>query len=178
MCIRDREWVSQSKNASQARAILGSLSRSLYEKMFEYIVIQINRSLEHGSMTEYFIGLLDIAGFEIFKDNSFEQLCINYTNEKLQQFFNHHMFVLEQDEYQKEDIQWNFIDYGNDLQSTIDLIEQKTRIPGILSLLDEESILPKSSDESFYSKLISSWDNKSSKFKRSKLCLLYTSRCV
>lgn len=165
-----KEWVSQAKNASQARSILNSLSRSLYEKLFEYIVNQINKSLEHGSMTEYFIGLLDIAGFEIFKDNSFEQLCINYTNEKLQQFFNHHMFVLEQNEYQKEDIQWNFIDYGKDLQTTIDLIEQKnSSIPGILPILEEESILPKSSDASFYSKLLSSWDNKSTKFKRSKL---------
>ncbi|KAG0678914.1 hypothetical protein C6P41_004391 [Kluyveromyces marxianus] len=164
-----KEWVSQSKNASQARSILNSLSRSLYEKLFEYIVNQINKSLEHGSMTEYSIGLLDIAGFEIFKDNSFEQLCINFTNEKLQQFFNHHMFVLEQNEYQKENIQWSFIDYGKDLQSTIDLIEQKKDIPGILPILEEESILPKSSDDSFYSKLISSWDNKSTKFKRSKL---------
>ncbi|CDO94708.1 unnamed protein product [Kluyveromyces dobzhanskii CBS 2104] len=164
-----KEWVSQSKNASQSRSILNSLSRSLYEKLFEYIVNQINKSLEHGSMTEYFIGLLDIAGFEIFKDNSFEQLCINYTNEKLQQFFNHHMFVLEQNEYQKEDIQWNFVDYGKDSQTTIDLIEQKNDIPGILPILEEESILPKSSDESFYSKLISSWEKKSTKFKRSKL---------
>lgn len=164
-----KEWVSQSKNASQARFILNSLSRSLYEKLFEFIVNRINKSLEHGCLTEYSIGLLDIAGFEIFKHNSFEQLCINYTNEKLQQFFNHHMFVLEQNEYQKENIQWNFVDYGKDLQATIDLIEDKSKNPGILPILDEESILPKSTDESFYSKLITSWEQKSPKFKRSKL---------
>lgn len=171
-----KEWVSQAKNAVQARSILNSLSRTLYEKLFAHIVARINQSLDHGSMTANFIGLLDIAGFEIFKNNSFEQLCINYTNEKLQQFFNHYMFVLEQNEYLKENIQWDYIDYGKDLQSTIDLIEQRGPSTGILSLLDEESILPKSTDESFNSKLISSWDQKSSKFKRSKkpFCFILT----
>lgn len=163
-----KEWVSQSKNATQARFILNSLSRSLYEKLFASIVARINRSLDHGSMTANFIGLLDIAGFEIFNFNSFEQLCINYTNERLQQFFNHYMFVLEQNEYLKENIQWDYIDYGKDLQSTINLIEQRGPITGILPLLDEESILPKSTDETFFSKLMSTWDQNSSKFKRSK----------
>ncbi|CCF58329.1 hypothetical protein KAFR_0E01750 [Kazachstania africana CBS 2517] len=164
-----KEWVSQSKNATQARFILNSLSRTLYELLFSHIVERINKSLDHGSMTANYIGLLDIAGFEIFKHNSFEQLCINYTNEKLQQFFNHHMFVLEQTEYVKENIQWDYIDYGKDLQSTIDLIEQKLSPSGILPLLDEESILPKSTDNSFFEKLINSWEKKSDRFKRSKL---------
>ncbi|GAV48167.1 hypothetical protein ZYGR_0I04640 [Zygosaccharomyces rouxii] len=163
-----REWVSQSKNAQQSRSILNSLSRTLYEKLFSFIVDKINRSLDHGSMTANYIGLLDIAGFEIFQNNSFEQLCINYTNEKLQQFFNHYMFVLEQNEYLKENIQWDYVDYSKDLQSTINLIEQKGPPTGVLPLLDEESILPKSSDDSFFSKLISTWDQKSNKFKRAK----------
>lgn len=164
-----REWVSQAKNATQARFILNSLARTLYEHLFSHIVDRINQSLDHGSMTVNYIGLLDIAGFEIFEHNSFEQLCINYTNEKLQQFFNHHMFVLEQSEYIKENIQWNYIDYGKDLQFTIDLIEQKTVPSGILPLLDEESILPKSTDDTFFEKLITNWDQKSDRFKRSKL---------
>lgn len=171
-----KEWVSQSKNATQARFILNSLARSLYEKLFARVVARINQSLDHGSMTANYIGLLDIAGFEIFNHNSFEQLCINYTNEKLQQFFNHYMFVLEQNEYLKENIQWDYIDYGKDLQSTINLIEQKGPLTGVLPLLDEESILPKSTDDSFFSKLISTWDQKSTKFKRSKkpFCFVLT----
>ncbi|CAI4063540.1 hypothetical protein SKDZ_08G0660 [Saccharomyces kudriavzevii ZP591] len=164
-----KEWVSQSKNSHQAKFILNALSRNIYERLFGYIVDMINKNLDHDSTTSNYIGLLDIAGFEIFENNSFEQLCINYTNEKLQQFFNNHMFVLEQSEYLKENIQWNYIDYGKDLQLTIDLIENKGPPSGVLPLLDEEAVLPKSTDESFYSKLISTWDQNSPKFKRSKL---------
>ena len=164
-----KEWMVNYKNASQARFILNALSRTLYEHLFAYIVRRINKSLNHGSMSTNFIGLLDIAGFEIFKHNSFEQLCINYTNEKLQQFFNHHMFVLEQTEYVKENIQWDYVDYSKDLQSTIDLIEQRIAPPGILPLLEEESILSNSTDGTFFQKLITNWENKSDRFKRSKL---------
>ena len=103
---------------------IGALSKSLYERMFKWLVTRVNKTLDTKERKSYFIGVLDLAGFEIFQYNSFEQLCINYTNEKLQQFFNHHMFVLEQEEYKKEGIKWDFIDFGLDLQPCIDLIEK------------------------------------------------------
>src|SRR5258706_28340 len=89
--------------------------------------------------------------------NSFEQLCINYTNERLQQFFNHHMFVLEQEEYRRESIEWEFVNFGLDLQPTIDLIESTGNTIGILSCLDEECIMPKATEATFTHKLNVLW---------------------
>ncbi len=165
-----REIITQSRSPQQVRYTLDSLAKNLYEKIFGYIINVINNLLVNkNEESTSFIGVLDIAGFEIFKINSFEQLCINYTNEKLQQFFNHHMFILEQEEYNKESINWNFIDFGLDLQPTIDLIEKSNPI-GIFSCLDEDCIVPKATDRSFTDKLNSIWDNKNSKiYKGSKL---------
>ena len=119
-----REWVTVALNASQVQYSAEALTRALYERMFAALVEMINRAIDTPSFKTTFIGVLDIAGFEIFEKNSFEQLCINYTNERLQQFFNHHMFILEQEEYKSENIEWSFIDFGLDLQPTIDLIEK------------------------------------------------------
>lgn len=152
-----REFVTQHKTSAQAKFSLDAISKSLYERTFKYIVDKINSKLESSVTSSNFIGVLDIAGFEIFKENSFEQLCINYTNEKLQQFFNHHMFVLEQNEYIKENIKWEFIDFGQDLQDTIDLIELNKAPIGVLSVLNEECIVPKATDKSFINKLDSVW---------------------
>ncbi|PWN52978.1 hypothetical protein IE53DRAFT_373275 [Violaceomyces palustris] len=151
-----REWVTQSRTRRQVLDEMSALSKTLYEKAFSYLVDRINKALDRPTSKSTFIGVLDIAGFEIFEVNSFEQLCINYTNEKLQQFFNHHMFVLEQEEYARENIEWDFVNFGLDLQPTIDLIESTTPI-GILSCLDEECIMPKATDLTFTEKLNRIW---------------------
>ena len=166
-----REWVEKVQTPDQVRSSLDALSKGIYERGFGNLVTRINRQLDRTGMgldDSHFIGVLDIAGFEIFEENSFEQLCINYTNEKLQQFFNHHMFVLEQEEYAREQIEWKFIDFGKDLQPTIDLIELPNPI-GIFSCLDEDSVMPKATDKSFTEKMHSLWERKTPKYRPSRL---------
>ncbi|KAK4164202.1 putative myosin type-2 heavy chain 2 [Cladorrhinum sp. PSN259] len=166
-----REWVEKVQNPEQVRFSIDALAKGIYERSFGDLVAKINRQLDRPGMgldDTRFIGVLDIAGFEIFETNSFEQLCINYTNEKLQQFFNHHMFVLEQEEYAREKIEWQFIDFGKDLQPTIDLIELPNPI-GIFSCLDEDCVMPKATDKTFSEKLNSLWDKKSQKYRPSRL---------
>lgn len=165
-----REWVEKVQTPEQVRLGIDALAKGIYERGFGDLVTSINRQFDRtglGIDDSHFIGVLDIAGFEIFEENSFEQLCINYTNEKLQQFFNHHMFVLEQEEYAREQIEWQFIDFGRDLQPTIDLIELSNPI-GIFSCLDEDSVMPKATDKSFTEKLNSLWDKKSNKYRPSR----------
>ncbi|KAJ3573978.1 hypothetical protein NPX13_g4516 [Xylaria arbuscula] len=165
-----REWVEKVQTPEQVRLSLDALAKGIYERGFGDLVTRINRQFDRNGLSlddSRFIGVLDIAGFEIFEENSFEQLCINYTNEKLQQFFNHHMFVLEQEEYAREQIEWKFIDFGRDLQPTIDLIELSNPI-GIFSCLDEDSVMPKATDRSFTEKLNSLWDKKSAKYRPSR----------
>ncbi|OAA62462.1 myosin type 2 heavy [Niveomyces insectorum RCEF 264] len=167
-----REWVEKVQTPEQVRLSIDALAKGIYERGFGDLVTRINRQLDRAGMMglddSRFIGVLDIAGFEIFEENSFEQLCINYTNEKLQQFFNHHMFVLEQEEYAREQIEWQFIDFGRDLQPTIDLIELPNPI-GIFSCLDEDCVMPKATDKSFTEKLHALWEKKSPKFRPSRL---------
>ncbi|NXH43391.1 MYH6 protein, partial [Dicaeum eximium] len=155
------EYVTKGQSVQQVYYSIGALAKAVYEKMFNWMVVRINNSLDTKQPRQYFIGVLDIAGFEIFDFNSFEQLCINFTNEKLQQFFNHHMFVLEQEEYKKEGIEWEFIDFGMDLQACIDLIEKPM---GIMSILEEECMFPKASDMTFKSKLYDNHLGKSANF--------------
>ena len=166
-----REWVEKVQTPEQVRSALDALSKGIYERAFGDLVTRLNRQLDRNGMgadDSHFIGVLDIAGFEIFEENNFEQLCINYTNEKLQQFFNHHMFVLEQEEYAREQIEWKFIDFGKDLQPTIDLIELPNPI-GIFSCLDEDSVMPKATDKSFTDKMHSLWERKTPKYRASRL---------
>ncbi|XP_061534576.1 myosin-10 isoform X2 [Phycodurus eques] len=150
-----RDYVQKAQTKEQADFAVEALAKATYERLFRWLVHRINKALDRTKRQgASFIGILDIAGFEIFQLNSFEQLCINYTNEKLQQLFNHTMFILEQEEYQREGIEWSFIDFGLDLQPCIDLIERPANPPGLLALLDEECWFPKATDKTFVDKLI------------------------
>lgn len=129
-----REVILKPMSSEQAHAARDALAKHIYAELFNWIVIVINKALESEISCHKFIGVLDIYGFETFETNSFEQFCINYANEKLQQQFNLHVFKLEQEEYIREGIEWKMIDFY-DNQPCIDLIEAKL---GILDLLDEE----------------------------------------
>ncbi|GIX99464.1 myosin heavy chain, muscle [Caerostris darwini] len=212
------EMVTQGRSAQQVLYSLGALAKAFFDRTFKWLVKKLNETLDTQQKRQYFIGVLDIAGFEIFDFNGFEQLCINFTNEKLQQFFNHHMFVLEQEEYTREGIEWVFIDFGLDLAACIELIEKYNGFEqlcinftneklqqffnhhmfvleqeeykregidwvfidfgldlaacieliekplGILSILEEESMFPKATDKTFQDKLNSNHLGKSPNF--------------
>ncbi|XP_046620905.1 myosin heavy chain, muscle isoform X12 [Neodiprion virginianus] len=159
------EFVTQGRNKDQVAYSVGAMSKAMFDRLFKWLVKKCNETLDTKQKRQHFIGVLDIAGFEIFDFNSFEQLCINFTNEKLQQFFNHHMFVLEQEEYKREGIEWSFIDFGMDLLACIELIEKPM---GILSILEEESMFPKATDKTFEEKLNNNHLGKSPNFLKPK----------
>nr|XP_015837785.1 PREDICTED: myosin heavy chain, muscle isoform X14 [Tribolium castaneum] len=159
------EFVTQGRNVNQVNYSVGAMSKAMFDRLFKFLVKKCNETLDTKQKRQHFIGVLDIAGFEIFDFNGFEQLCINFTNEKLQQFFNHHMFVLEQEEYQREGIEWAFIDFGMDLLACIELIEKPM---GILSILEEESMFPKATDKTFEEKLNTNHLGKSPNFLKPK----------
>merc|ERR1719507_1665770 len=146
------EWVTKGQTCPQASNSVAGIGRSVYERVFTFIMNKCNETLFDPTMKKVqYIGCLDIAGFEIFDYNGFEQICINFANEKLQQFFNNHMFVLEQEEYVREGLEWGNVDFGMDLQKCITMFEKPM---GLLSILEEETLFPKSSDQSFCAKLI------------------------
>ncbi|KAG0172475.1 Myosin type-2 heavy chain 1 [Apophysomyces sp. BC1034] len=150
------EKIVTNLNPTQAHVVKDSVAKYVYANLFDWLVTVINDSLScpDADKVANFIGVLDIYGFEHFKKNSFEQFCINYANEKLQQQFNQHVFKLEQEEYVREKINWTFIEFS-DNQKCIELIEAKL---GILSLLDEESRLPAGTDQGFCQKLYTNFD--------------------
>ncbi|RZF36972.1 hypothetical protein LSTR_LSTR004660 [Laodelphax striatellus] len=141
--------VYEANNARDA------LAKAMYSKLFDYIVFRINKSIPFKA-SSYYIGVLDIAGFEYFTVNSFEQFCINYCNEKLQQFFNERILKDEQELYSREGLQVKKIEFV-DNQDCIDLIEGKQN--GIFSLLDEESKLPKHCAAHFTTEVHKNWGN-------------------
>nr|CAI5869310.1 unnamed protein product [Callosobruchus analis] len=159
------EFVTQGRNVAQVNYSVGAMSKAVFDRLFKFLVKKCNETLDTKQKRQHFIGVLDIAGFEIFDYNGFEQLCINFTNEKLQQFFNHHMFVLEQEEYTREGIHWEFIDFGMDLAACIELLEKPM---GILSILEEESMFPKATDKTFEEKLNTNHLGKSPNFQKPK----------
>jgi len=145
------EWVYKGQNADNCLNSVAALARTMYNRLFLWLVDLCNRTLIDQTMKKVnFIGILDIAGFEIFEFNTFEQICINFCNEKLQQFFNHHMFVLEQEEYVREGIEWEMVDFGMDLEATIQCMEKPM---GLMAILEEETMFPKATDKSFEDKL-------------------------
>jgi len=160
-----KDFVKKGQNVDQVNFSVSASSKSLFARMFDWIVLLVNDSLDTPNPRKNFIGVLDIAGFEIFELNVLEQLLINYTNERLQQFFNHHMFVEEQEEYKREGIQWAFVDFGMDLVKTIELIEKKM---GILSMLEEECIVPKATDDTYLEKMMNKHLGKHQSFGKPK----------
>ncbi|XP_061235396.1 myosin-11 isoform X3 [Neopsephotus bourkii] len=173
-----RDVVQKAQTKEQADFAIEALAKAKFERLFRWILARVNKALDKTKRQgASFLGILDIAGFEIFEINSFEQLCINYTNEKLQQLFNHTMFILEQEEYQREGIEWNFIDFGLDLQPCIELIERPTNPPGVLALLDEECWFPKATDTSFVEKLCQEQGNHP-KFQKPKQLKDKTEFCI
>jgi len=160
-----KDFVKKGQNVDQVNFSVSATAKSLFARMFDWVVLLVNDSLDTPNPRKNFIGVLDIAGFEIFELNVLEQLLINYTNERLQQFFNHHMFVEEQEEYKREGIQWAFVDFGMDLVVTIELIEKKM---GILAMLEEECIVPKATDKTYLEKMMGKHLGKHKSFGKPK----------
>ena len=145
------EWVTKGQSVSQAESGVGAIARATYNRLFAWLIVKCNATLLDPTMKKVnFCAVLDIAGFEIFEYNGFEQISINFVNEKLQQFFNHHMFVVEQEEYVSEGIDWAMVDFGMDLAACIIMFEKPM---GIWAILEEESLFPKATDKSFEDKL-------------------------
>ncbi|KHN32166.1 Myosin-J heavy chain [Glycine soja] len=149
--IQTREGnIIKALDCNAAVAGRDALAKTVYARLFDWLVDKINGSVGQDINSQKQIGVLDIYGFECFKDNSFEQFCINFANEKLQQHFNQHVFKMEQEEYNKEEINWSYIEFI-DNQDVLDLIEKKPI--GIIALLDEACMFPKSTHETFSTKL-------------------------
>merc|ERR1712142_621 len=145
------EWVQKGSTCTAAASSVAGIARAIYERTFRLMVEKCNETLIDPTMKKvHYIGVLDIAGFEIFDYNGFEQICINYVNEKLQQFFNSHMFTLEQGEYVREGLDWANVDFGMDLGPCIAMFEKPM---SFLAIFEEESLFPKASDETFRAKL-------------------------
>lgn len=155
-CLTSRLIVAAGESFQTPLSVMAAndardgLAKQTYFKLFEWLVQRINESTSHPQGSDRKVGLLDIFGFESFVSNSYEQMCINYANEKLQQKFTEDVFKTVQEEYTKEGINWSHIDF-NDNAPTLLLIDHNRT--GVLAMLDEEGMLPKGSDEAFVAKV-------------------------
>ncbi|XP_043705630.1 myosin-6-like isoform X1 [Telopea speciosissima] len=159
------ETITKCLDPDSAALSRDALAKIVYSRLFDWLVNKINSSIGQDPHSKFLIGVLDIYGFESFKTNSFEQFCINLTNEKLQQHFNQHVFKMEQEEYTKEEIDWSYIEFI-DNQDVLDLIEKKPG--GIIALLDEACMFPRSTHETFAQKLYQTFRNHK-RFSKPKL---------
>merc|ERR1712029_541499 len=145
------EWVTKGQSCEQATNGVGGIARATFDRIFKWLIIKCNDTLIDKSMKKAnFVAVLDIAGFEMFEYNGFEQISINFVNEKLQQFFNHHMFVVEQELYQAEGLDVAMQDFGMDLIACIIMFDKPM---GIWAILEEESNFPKATDKTFEDKV-------------------------
>ncbi|KAK6126771.1 hypothetical protein DH2020_039479 [Rehmannia glutinosa] len=190
--VTPEEIITRTLDPEAALGSRDALAKTIYSRLFDWIVEKINNSIGQDPNSKAIIGVLDIYGFESFKHNrqalnwifhlqriikilvfsdtlymynSFEQFCINFTNEKLQQHFNQHVFKMEQEDYEKEQINWSYIEFV-DNQDVLDLIEKKPG--GIIALLDEACMFPKSTHETFAQKLYQTFA-KNKRFIKPKL---------
>ncbi|KAJ4953949.1 hypothetical protein NE237_030781 [Protea cynaroides] len=163
--VTPEEVITRTLDPVAAVVSRDGFAKTVYSRLFDWLVDKINNSIGQDPNSKSIIGVLDIYGFESFKCNSFEQFCINFTNEKLQQHFNQHVFKMEQEEYTKEEINWSYIEFV-DNQDVLDLIEKKPG--GIIALLDEACMFPKSTHETFAQKLYTTLKN-NKRFAKPKL---------
>merc|ERR1712122_131183 len=160
------EWVTKGQSCEQATNGVGGIARAIFDRIFRWLIIKCNDTLIDKSMKKAnFCAVLDIAGFEMFDYNGFEQISINFVNEKLQQFFNNHMFVVEQELYQAEGLDVAMQDFGMDLAACIIMFEKPM---GIWSILEEESNFPKATDKTFEDKVKAQHLGKSANMAKAK----------
>ena len=158
------EWVTKGQTVENATNAIGGIARAVFDRLFKWLIIKCNDTLIDKSMKKAnFSAVLDIAGFEMFEYNGYEQISINFVNEKLQQFFNHTMFVAEQEEYVAEGLDWPMVDFGMDAAACINMFEKPM---GIWAILEEETLFPKSTDKSFEDKLKAGHLGKSAPFAK------------
>lgn len=168
-----KEYIKRNRKPNEVQHLIDAFAKFLYEKLFQFTINKINDYLKNDSINDLknlnFIGILDIAGFEVFELNSFEQFCINYTNEKLQQFFNYQSILKKKKEYLDENIVFDDTDINVDLKSNIEIIESK-KPPGIFKILDEFSFLFHTKEGSFLDDLNNNFvGKKDNRFSINKL---------